>query len=126
MYAKLVLKKKVDWSTLKKLRNKTILKITRIPKPDVPFAIMKMLSKVKLEKSFLLNKILVLLDTSNLDEHTYEEDMYSFHSNNEDIAMEKSRSILHVRVDQKDNLLRSLLHYQTLMKNAWKIRRMRM
>jgi len=56
MYVKLVLNKKVDCSTLKDIPNGTIPKDPKIPKLDIPIDVTRMLTKVKVGKSYIPDK----------------------------------------------------------------------
>jgi len=71
VYAKLVLNKKVDWSTLKDIPNGTIPKDRKIPKLDIPIYVTEMLTKVKVGKSYVFDECVEWLGASSLDEHIH-------------------------------------------------------
>ncbi len=100
VYAEYVLKKEVDWSTLKEVPIAIILETPKFLPPDEPVDVKKMLSKVKHGKSFVRDKSMVWSETSSSDQHTYEYDGYSFHSDDEEVAIQESRPTMDVGVDQ--------------------------
>jgi len=83
VYAELLLNEKVDCSTLKDIPNGTIPKDPEIPESDIPINVTKMLTKVKVGKSYVPDKCVGWPAASSSNEHTYE---YNGHSS---IAMMK-------------------------------------
>jgi hypothetical protein len=100
VYAEYVLKKEVDWSTLKEVPIAIIPETAKILPPDEPVDVKKMLSKVKRGKSFVRDESVVWSETSSSDLHTHEYDGHSFHSDEEEVAIQESRLAVDVGVDQ--------------------------
>jgi len=59
------------------------------------------LKTMKTEKRAIPDEKVKWSSTSSLDEHTHENDGYSFYSNDEDVDLEKQRKVKEVKVDKK-------------------------
>jgi len=96
VYAKIVLKKVVNLTTLPELLivvhpDKQKWETTTILWEKEPIDLQQMLTPVKHGASFKADREVVWLCTSTSDEYTDEYDVYSFHSNDENIVMVEHR-----------------------------------
>jgi len=98
VYAKCVLKKKVDWTTLKEFAIGDHLEEASIENEDTTIDVKKTLALVKLRKLAICDKEVVWSSNSSLDEHTHEYNGYCFQSDDEDVVMGEQRKALEVEV----------------------------
>jgi len=99
VYAKFVLKKKVDWSTLKDIPKRTIPKDLEIPEPDIPINVTEMLTNVKVGKSYIPNECIEWSGASSSNEHTHEYDGHFLRSDDEDVSVEDILAALEVPLE---------------------------
>jgi hypothetical protein len=101
VYAEIILKKKVDWTTLPELREGVHPDEVTIPSSDIPIDVKKVLTSVKLGKLVTPDDDVVWSPPSSSDERTHEYDGYSFHSDDEDVVMEEEKKALEVEYERK-------------------------
>jgi hypothetical protein len=101
VYAECILKKKVDWTTLKELLVGDHPEEASIVVEDAPIDVKKMLLPVKPGKLALLDEEVVWSPNSSSDEHTHEYDGYYFQSDDEDVDMDDHKKALEVQLARK-------------------------
>ena len=101
VYAEVVLKKEVDWRTIKQLQVGSRPDVATIPRAEVPAALKLMLTTVKPKKLPTPDEAVVWSANSSSDEHTHEYDGYSFHSDDEDNVTEELRKNLELEAERK-------------------------
>ena len=101
VYAECILKKTVDWSTLKELLVGDHLDEASIVAEDQAIDVKKSLARVKPGKFALLDEEVVWSPNSSSDEHTHEYDGYNFKSDDEDVDMGKQKKAIELELARK-------------------------
>jgi len=87
VYAEVVLKKEVDWTTIPAMTHVVHQESPTIAHHGENIDWKKMLSKPKPGKSLVPDMEVVWLDMFSSDEHTHEYDGYAFDSDHADVVM---------------------------------------
>lgn len=104
VYTEVILKKEVDWTTLKELPVGIRPEKAKLVGIELPHNWQMMLRPVKIGKSFVPDEEVVWSAASSDDEHTHEYDGYSFlseESEHEDISMEDFWKAFYGETDEK-------------------------
>lgn len=101
VYTECILKKKVDWTSLKELPVGDHPQEASIVAEDAPIDVKKTLASVKPGKLALPDKEVIWSSNSSSDEHTHEYDGYYFQSDDEDVNMDEANKALNVELARK-------------------------
>lgn len=101
VYAEYILKKEVNWSTLKELLVGDHPEEASIAAEGQTIDLKKLLARVKPGKLAVLDEEVVWSPNSSSDEHTHEYDGYNFTSDDEDVDMGDPKKALELELAKK-------------------------